>query len=500
MNEAPCAAGRSTSRSSERCIVHGPSDESVASTLPVGSVVVMLACELEVEGVVDQRVPVHPAPVERRAAARAGRRRSTGRARRGRRSWSFAFATTLNVPSCVPGSGVAEQAASGRAATQTERDTQVLDEGVRSDALPVTHMRAPPEFDVKIRRRTGLRDHDFHVLDLVHGRAAVAVATIAIIVAVDRAFFRVQPRGPLVRARGSCPARARRTTGYTRTSALHPPRLPAAQRAGAAVRRAAPRRGRRRRAGAQLDAPLRRRRARAHVVAGGDASAGCRAGATGVGLVTDQFLHGGFLHLVFGMWFLLVRLQPRGPLGPPRLRAVLRERRHRGGPGAHGGAPAEPAADHWRVGRDCRGDGRDPRLVRAHAHPLRHPYPLPPGNVPFAVPAYVMLPMWIANEVAFGLLPGGDGVAHWAHVGFVMIFALALRATGFERRLDEAVERTVSVPQDPRIMRAADTATAGCRQRCPASARWPASAPATSTCSSAAPARGEWAAHCAQEG
>jgi hypothetical protein len=88
---------------------------------------------------------------------------------------------------------------------------------------------------------------------------------------------------------------------------------------------------------------------------------------------------------------------------------------------------------------------------------------LRPGT--FSAPAYVMLPLWAVEEVVFGVVSGaGGGVAHWAHVGgfaYGVAFALAMRFSGLEAKLDSAVERTVTVTQDERIMRAADMITAG---------------------------------------
>ena len=289
------------------------------------------------------------------------------------------------------------------------------------------------------------------------------VVTIAIIVA-SIACFALQLAG-----RGAGNAEllrsAQRAVNYWEEHpylALHPPlRPPAAQRAGAAVRRAAPRRGRRRRAGPARRA-LRRRRARAHVVAGGTLRLGAGP-AQLVGLVTHQFLHGGFLHLVFNMWFLWLcgcNLEDRwGRLVfvPFYVSAGIAA--------ALVHMAAHPQSLQPMIGASGAIAGAMGAFLVSFARTrIRFVYWIlfRPGT--FAAPAYVMLPMWIANEVAFGLLPGGDGVAHWAHVGgfaYGVLFALALRATGFERRLDEAVERTVSVTQDPRIMRAAEMTTAG---------------------------------------
>jgi membrane associated rhomboid family serine protease len=75
----------------------------------------------------------------------------------------------------------------------------------------------------------------------------------------------------------------------------------------------------------------------------------------------------------------------------------------------------------------------------------------------FAAPAYVMLPLWLGWEVLSGMWLTGSSVAHWAHVGGFVVggaAALGLRVTGLETKLDAAVESTVTVDQDPRILTA----------------------------------------------
>jgi membrane associated rhomboid family serine protease len=72
----------------------------------------------------------------------------------------------------------------------------------------------------------------------------------------------------------------------------------------------------------------------------------------------------------------------------------------------------------------------------------------------FAAPAYVMLPMWAAVEVLYGLLASSWGTAHWAHVGgfaFGAAVAAGFRVFGVDRKLDDAVERTAVLGDDPRV-------------------------------------------------
>jgi membrane associated rhomboid family serine protease len=183
-----------------------------------------------------------------------------------------------------------------------------------------------------------------------------------------------------------------------------------------------------------------------------------------VGLVTHQFLHGGVLHLVFNMWFLwlcgcnLEDRWGRAVFAPFYLSA--------GVAAALAHSAASPQSLQPMIGASGAIAGAMGAFLVAFARTrIRFVYLLffRPGT--FAAPAYVMLPLWLANEVVFGALPGvGDGVAHWAHIGgfaYGVVFALAMRMTGIEARLDAAVERKVTVTQDERIMRAAEMTSAG---------------------------------------
>jgi hypothetical protein len=74
--------------------------------------------------------------------------------------------------------------------------------------------------------------------------------------------------------------------------------------------------------------------------------------------------------------------------------------------------------------------------------------------VSFAAPAYVMLPLWAATEVLYGMIFGTSGTAHWAHVGgfaFGVTVAGAFRVLGVDRRLDDAAERAAVLGDDPRV-------------------------------------------------
>jgi membrane associated rhomboid family serine protease len=78
----------------------------------------------------------------------------------------------------------------------------------------------------------------------------------------------------------------------------------------------------------------------------------------------------------------------------------------------------------------------------------------------FKMAAYWLLPLWLLQEVFYGTLMGtSGGVAHWAHVGgFVAgaAIALGIKASGWEHKLNEAVEAQVSLKAEPEIAEATE--------------------------------------------
>jgi membrane associated rhomboid family serine protease len=191
--------------------------------------------------------------------------------------------------------------------------------------------------------------------------------------------------------------------------------------------------------------------------------------AAGVGhnayaLVTSLFMHGGWLHIIFNMWFLWLcgcNLEDRWGRGV--FTAFYLTAGIASGLVHIASAPQSTVAVIGASGAIAGAMGAF--LVCFARTRIRFAYILFIRPRTFTAPAYVMLPLWGAWELASGLLWGtGDGVAHWAHVGgffYGVAFALVLKKTGIDARLDEDVERAVSTLQDPRIMRAAELTTAG---------------------------------------
>ena len=78
----------------------------------------------------------------------------------------------------------------------------------------------------------------------------------------------------------------------------------------------------------------------------------------------------------------------------------------------------------------------------------------------FKMAAYWLLPLWLLMEIFYGTVFGqSSGVAHWAHVGgflFGAVVATALRFSGMEHKLNQAIEQKVTLEADPDIARASE--------------------------------------------
>jgi membrane associated rhomboid family serine protease len=181
-----------------------------------------------------------------------------------------------------------------------------------------------------------------------------------------------------------------------------------------------------------------------------------------LGLLTHQFMHAGWLHLGFNMWFLWLcgcNMEDRWGrlvygaiyLGSGVVAALAHK--------LFGASPDVPL-----VGASGAIAGAMGAFLVVFAKTRIRFVTFFFRPVLFSAPAYVMLPLWLASQLFYAAAGTKDGVAYWAHVGgfvFGAAAALALRLSGTEKKLDEAVDRTVTVSQDPRIVEAGELVTQG---------------------------------------
>ena len=176
-----------------------------------------------------------------------------------------------------------------------------------------------------------------------------------------------------------------------------------------------------------------------------------------LGLVTYQFMHVGWLHLLGNLWFLWLtgcNIEDKWGRGlfavfylaagvgaalVHKLLAIHSMVPLLGASGAIAGA----------MGAFCYRYSRTKirilvLLLRFHV---------------WQVPAYLILGLWLVTEIVSGLgsLDGGTGVAHFAHLGGFACglgFAWLMRQTGLEQRIDERLEALRAKNQDARVLHA----------------------------------------------
>jgi len=167
---------------------------------------------------------------------------------------------------------------------------------------------------------------------------------------------------------------------------------------------------------------------------------------TATGLFTHMFLHGGWLHLIPNLLFLFLTgsfIEDRWGRGLYALFYL--------GAGVAGAvlfASKYPDFDGPLIGASGAIAGAMGAFLVCFARAkIKFFYWLGIFFGTFSAPAWLMLPLWFANELFTASLvdalnPGGSGagVAYWAHVGgfgFGILAALAIRYSGAEERLSK---------------------------------------------------------------
>src|SRR5580658_2212552 len=178
--------------------------------------------------------------------------------------------------------------------------------------------------------------------------------------------------------------------------------------------------------------------------------------------ITATFLHGGWLHIIFNMWFLwlagTILEDLWGRIVYPTFYLIA---------GALAWAVHGVVFPHSLIpalGASGAIAGlMGAFLARFPKTKIRLGWWFFVRLFKFNVPAYVILPLWLAIQVFWGVLfrtMGAEGgIAYWAHIGgfaFGALGAVLLRATGIEQSADRAIEAKVSWTADPRIVRATE--------------------------------------------
>ncbi len=186
-------------------------------------------------------------------------------------------------------------------------------------------------------------------------------------------------------------------------------------------------------------------------------------------LVTHTFVHGDWFHLIGNMWFLFLTAPFIEDLyGRPLFTALYVLS---GIAGAAAFAAGSPPAETVLVGASGAIAGvMGAFLVRLAARRIQLlvlPVPIiPTFRFTLRLPAFVVIPVWAAEQLYYASSAGEDsGVAFSAHVGgflLGLVFALTVAMLGVEERyVNPAIEREISIEQNPAVTQAADARVAG---------------------------------------
>lgn len=184
--------------------------------------------------------------------------------------------------------------------------------------------------------------------------------------------------------------------------------------------------------------------------------------------ITANFLHAGWLHLIFNMWFLWLAgailedtwgrviypifyvlagaaaLQFYGLFNPGSSVPLI---------GASGAVAALMGAFLYRF--------PNTKIEMAVILGPRSLANLAIGKgIRFKAASYWLLPLWVLTEIFYAAVFGrASHVAHWAHVGgflFGVVFALGLRYSGLEGRADQSIEKKVTWTADEGYVQASE--------------------------------------------
>jgi membrane associated rhomboid family serine protease len=180
---------------------------------------------------------------------------------------------------------------------------------------------------------------------------------------------------------------------------------------------------------------------------------------TAISYISANFLHGGWLHLIFNMWFLwlagTVLEDAWGRVVYPIFYLVCGMLALAFHAGVFRGSFMPVVGASGAIAGLMGGF-----LARFPKTKIKLAWLFLFRIYKFSVPAYVLLPLWLVIQVFWGAMSGAEGgVAYWAHVGgfaFGALGAVLLRASGIERTLDQAIEAKVTWTADAPLVRATE--------------------------------------------
>jgi membrane associated rhomboid family serine protease len=178
-----------------------------------------------------------------------------------------------------------------------------------------------------------------------------------------------------------------------------------------------------------------------------------------VSMITANFLHGGWLHLLGNMWFLwlagAILEDTWGRVIYPAfylIAGVLALQVH---------AMVNVGSFTPTIGASGAIAGlMGAFLVRFPTTKIEMGYLFFYRFYRFKMAAYWLLPLWLLMEILYGSVFGQtSGVAHWAHVGgfaFGALIAVAVRNTGLEQIAEKGIQEKISWVSHPLLAEASE--------------------------------------------
>jgi membrane associated rhomboid family serine protease len=179
---------------------------------------------------------------------------------------------------------------------------------------------------------------------------------------------------------------------------------------------------------------------------------------TALSLITANFLHGGWLHLIGNMWFLwlagAVLEDTWGRLIYPAfymIAGVLALQVH---------AMVNVGSMTPTIGASGAIAGlMGAFLVRFPTTKIEMGYLLFYRFYRFKMAAYWLLPVWLLMEILYGTSGASTGVAHWAHIGgfvFGALIAYGVRKSGLEQIAEQGIQEKISWVSHPLLAEASE--------------------------------------------
>lgn len=182
-----------------------------------------------------------------------------------------------------------------------------------------------------------------------------------------------------------------------------------------------------------------------------------------LGLISANFMHAGWLHLIGNMWFLwlagailedtwgrviypafyliagLLAFQVHALVNAGSLTPTL---------GASGAIAGLMGAF----------------LVRFPTTKIEMGWLIVYRFIRFKMAAYWLLPVWLLTEILYGSVGQASGVAHWAHIGgfaFGAVIALAIQKSGLEQMAEKGIQDKIAWVSHPLLADAGDQVEKG---------------------------------------